>query len=530
MAGIEITFGQTNSPLVSDAVSIARKLPGFQQRADGKRSFYSVAVPLADAIASQTTCNELLSLVGITSRWQSTRLTLDGEQFGRRELDSQLRSICECFQSRAESQLGDEYCSGKQHPAAEATCFGCRKLGGVSRSSHAYASDARWFHYGEVSPDASRFDVAKSTIIAKLEERAARSLCRHCPAFDLARVGADVETLPDFIDLGGESRFEIQRSTVNPQRVLGIQPRPDPLPKLTIDFDAVLRSVGVKVDPENESASTRTIPTVRYTDVAGMDRAVAEIRDIVELPIKQPTYFTSLGLRPHRGVILYGPPGNGKTLLVKAVATESDAHLEIINGPEVLSKWVGESERKLRDIFDRAKQLQPSIVLIDEIDAISSDRDGMRQHHDVVLISQLLALLDGIEELGNVFVVGTTNRLEAIDPAIRRPGRFDYHICVPLPDAAGRRAILSVHLTRLKFQGESALSWLAESTDGWSGAELAAVCREAGLVAIKRSVRAGLPADAVQITEADLRLAFTDFGTKRADLGSRAPLSAPEAR
>ena len=520
MPAIEITFGQTNSPLVADAVSLARKLPSFRQQLEGKRTVYSVVVPLADAIASETICKGLLSLVGVSSRWQTTRLTLDGEQIGRRELDTQLRGICECFQSRSESQMGDEYCSGKQHPAAEAACFGCRRLGGVSRSPSAYGDAPRWFHYGEVSQDSSRFDVAKPMIIAKLEERAEKHLCRHCPAFDIARVRADVETLPDYVDLGAESSFEIQRSTVNPQRVLGFQPRPEPMPSLAIDLDAILRKIGA-ADGSDEAASLqRAVPSVRYSDVAGMDRAVGEIRDVVELPIKQPAYFAALGLRPHRGVILYGPPGNGKTLLVKAVATESDAHLEIINGPEVLSKWVGESERKLRDIFERAKRLQPSIVLIDELDAIASDRDGMRQHHDVVLISQLLALLDGIEDLGNVFVIGTTNRLEAIDPAIRRPGRFDYHVFIPLPDATGRLAILGVHLGRLKFKGESAVAWLAESTAGWSGAELAAVCREAGLVAIKRAVRAGLAADAVQITDEDLRLAFTELGTKRAGLGA----------
>jgi transitional endoplasmic reticulum ATPase len=518
MASIEVTFGITNSPLVSDAVSLAKKLPGFQEKTEGKRPTYSVAVPLADAISSTAICSGLLSLIGISLRWQSTRLTLNGEPIGRRELDIQLRSISECFKARAESEMGDEYCSGKQNPAAEATCFGCRKLGGVSRSLSTYGSEPRWFHFGAVSQDSQRFDVGKPTIIARLEERAEKSLCRHCPAFNLARVRADVETLPDSIDLGAESGFEIHRSAVNPERVLGIQPRPEPKPNFENGIAAMLRNIGIEEDSDEKAQPQRTVPTVRYSDVAGMDRAVGEIRDVVELPIKQPAYFTALGLRPHRGVILYGPPGNGKTLLVKAVATESDAHLEIINGPEVLSKWVGEAERKLRDIFERAKQLQPSIVLIDEIDAISSDREGMRQHHDVVLISQLLALLDGIEDLGDVFVIGTTNRLDAIDPAIRRPGRFDYHIYVPLPDAHGRLAILGVHLARLKFQGEAAVAWLAESTEGWSGAELAAVCREAGLVAIKRAVRTALPAEQVQVTSDDLRTAFTELGKKRSGL------------
>jgi transitional endoplasmic reticulum ATPase len=520
MTGIEVTFGNTTSSLVSDAASIARRLPGFRQRAEGKRNIFSVTVPAHDAIASSSLCSDLLSLIAISSRWQTTTLTIDGEQIGRRELELQLRSSNSCFLARAESQLDDAYCSGKQHPTDESTCFGCRQLGGVSRSLTSYDNSPRWFHYGEVAADAATFAVSKPTIISKLEERAARSLCRHCPAFQLSRVHQEVESLPDCIQLGNESQFVIRRSTVNPDRILGIQPRPEPTPSLSLNLGSILGKVGAEQEDDfSEESTARSIPAVRYTDVAGMDRAVSEIRDVVELPIKQPAYFTALGLRPHRGVILYGPPGNGKTLLVKAVATESDAHLEVINGPEVLSKWLGESERKLREIFERARRLQPSIVLIDELDSISSDRDGMREHHDVVLISQLLALLDGIEDLGNVFVVGTTNRLEAIDPAIRRPGRFDYHIYVPLPDLEGRRAIVGVHLARLKFVSDSAPKWLAESTEGWSGAELAAVCREAGLVAIKRAVRAGLPAEAVQITNEDLRQAFAALGVKRSGLG-----------
>ncbi len=519
MDRVEVVFGQTTSSLVSDAASIARKLPGFAQRAEGRRNCYSVAVPVQDAIKSPSTCNDLLALIGISSRWQTTQLTIGGEPIGRRELESQLRGIFDCFQARSESQLGDDYCSGKQHPADEASYFGCRRLGGLSRSIDRHDRDPKWFHYGELSPDSSNFQVSKSTIAAKLEDRASRSMCRHCPAFHMERVRSDVESLPSEIALGQDSAFEISRSTVNPARVLGIQPRQDSIGGISLDLESIARKISEDQDDSDEPASSRTVPSVRYGDVAGMDRAVGEIRDVVELPIKQSEYFTALGLRPHRGVILYGPPGNGKTLLVKAVATESNAHLEIINGPEVLSKWVGESERNLRKIFDRAKKHQPSIVLIDEIDSISSARDEMSHHHDVVLISQLLALLDGIDDLGNVFVVGTTNRLDAIDAAIRRPGRFDYHIYVPLPDRGGRLAILGVHLSRLKFRGDSAPSWLADSTEGWSGAELAALCREAGLVAIKRAVRAGVAAESVLISDEDLRSAFAELGTKRSGLG-----------
>ena len=195
---------------------------------------------------------------------------------------------------------------------------------------------------------------------------------------------------------------------------------------------------------------SRNVPKIFYKDIAGQDDALKQLRDICELPLKHSDYFTSLGLTPHRGVILSGPPGNGKTLMAKAVATESDAHLELINGPEILSKWVGQSEENLRGVFERARALAPSIILIDELDAIAPQRAEMMQQHQITLISQMLVLLDGMEDRGRVIVIGTTNRLEAVDPAIKRPGRFDYHIQVPLPNEVGREAIIRLHFSKLR--------------------------------------------------------------------------------
>ena len=179
------------------------------------------------------------------------------------------------------------------------------------------------------------------------------------------------------------------------------------------------------------------MPNVRYADIAGQDQALAALRQIVQLPLTHADYFAALRVEPQAGILLYGPPGNGKTLLAKAVATESQAHLEIISGPEILSKWVGESEAQLRQIFARCRQWAPSVLLIDEIDCLAPRREGMSQQYNVQLIAQLLVLLDGLEARGRVAVVAATNRLEALDPAICRPGRFDYHIEVPLPDRSG---------------------------------------------------------------------------------------------
>jgi transitional endoplasmic reticulum ATPase len=220
-------------------------------------------------------------------------------------------------------------------------------------------------------------------------------------------------------------------------------------------------------------------------------------------------------VEPHQGVLLYGPPGNGKTLIAKAVAGEANAHLEIINGPEVLSKWVGESEANLRNIFGRAKALAPSVVLIDEIDALAGTRNKVTHQHEISLISQLLVLLDGLEARGKIAVIATTNRVEALDPALRRPGRFDYHIEVSPPDLSGRQAILNVHLSKLKLAEAIIPARLAEETDGFSGAELAALCREAGLLAIRRALKENLPASETRVLRDDLIAAIQSIKGKR---------------
>ena len=197
------------------------------------------------------------------------------------------------------------------------------------------------------------------------------------------------------------------------------------------------------------------------------------------------------------------------------MATESNAHLEIISGPEVLSPWLGQSGENLRGVFARARRWAPSIVLIDELDSLAPRRALLSQHHDVQILSQLLVLLDGLEARGRVVVIGTTNRLEALDPAICRPGRFDYHIEVASPDRRGRAAVLRVHLARLKTRRAFELDDLIARTHGFSGAELAALCREAGIQAIRRGIVQGLSAARLVVTQQDVREALLSLRAKR---------------
>ncbi len=240
------------------------------------------------------------------------------------------------------------------------------------------------------------------------------------------------------------------------------------------------------VDILEKPVTATTIPKVTYEDIGGLHEVIAKIRELVELPLRHPELFQRLGIEPPKGILLYGPPGTGKTLLAKAVANESDAYFIAINGPEIMSKFYGESEQRLREIFEEAKKNAPAIIFIDEIDAIAPKRDEVIGEVERRVVAQLLALMDGLEARGQVIVIGATNRPNALDPALRRPGRFDREIEVPMPDKQGRLEILQIHTRHMPLAEDVNLEELAEMTKGYTGADLAALAREAAMHALRR--------------------------------------------
>ncbi|MBW9140659.1 MAG: AAA family ATPase, partial [Candidatus Aramenus sp.] len=227
-------------------------------------------------------------------------------------------------------------------------------------------------------------------------------------------------------------------------------------------------------------------PRVTYEDIGGMKNVIQKIRELVELPLRHPELFKRLGIEPPKGILLYGPPGVGKTLLAKAVANETEAYFTSINGPEIMSKFYGESEQRLREIFDDAKKHAPAIIFIDEIDAIAPKRDEVIGEVERRVVAQLLTLMDGLENRGNVIVIAATNRPNAVDPALRRPGRFDREIEIPLPDKQGRLEILQIHTRNMPLAKDVDLERIADITHGYTGADLSALVREAAMIALRR--------------------------------------------
>ncbi|MDP2766918.1 MAG: CDC48 family AAA ATPase, partial [Candidatus Methanoperedens sp.] len=267
------------------------------------------------------------------------------------------------------------------------------------------------------------------------------------------------------------------------------------LNKMTVtgdDFNNALREM-------NPSALREVFiesPNIHWSDIGGLEDAKQELKEAVEWPMKYSMLFKQSGAHPPKGILLYGAPGTGKTMLAKAVATESEANFISVKGPEFLSKWVGESEKAVRETFRKAKQAAPCIIFFDEIDSITPTRGtGSDSHVSERVISQMLSEIDGLEELHNITVIAATNRPDIIDPALLRPGRIDRLVYVTPPDKEARYEIFKVHTSKTPLNSDVDLNKLAEDTDGFTGADIASVCNEAAILAIREYVNSGKPVD-----------------------------------
>jgi transitional endoplasmic reticulum ATPase len=254
------------------------------------------------------------------------------------------------------------------------------------------------------------------------------------------------------------------------------------------DFKEALK----KIEPSAMREVFVEVAEVHWDEVGGLEEVKQSLIEAVEWPLKYPEAFAAVGVRPPRGILLYGLPGTGKTLLVRALATESNLNFISVKGPELLSKWVGESERAVREIFRKARQAAPALVFFDEIDSIVPSRgSGPDSNVTERVVSQFLTELDGLVELKDVVTIAATNRPDLLDSSMLRPGRFDRLIYIPMPDMQARKRILEIYLSRMAASGAIA-QWLAEMTEDFSGADLEMLCREAGMLALKEHITPGM--------------------------------------
>ncbi|RMW37415.1 MAG: AAA family ATPase [Nitrosopumilus sp.] len=250
--------------------------------------------------------------------------------------------------------------------------------------------------------------------------------------------------------------------------------------------DAVLITQKTVFHIAEKGETLRGVPQVTYEDIGGLTDEIKKVREMIELPLRHPEIFEKLGIEAPKGVLLYGPPGTGKTLLAKAVANESNAHFISISGPEIMSKFYGESEARLREIFKEAREKAPSIIFVDEIDSIAPKREEVTGEVERRVVSQMLSLMDGLEARGKVIVISATNRPNAIDPALRRPGRFDREIEIKVPDKKGRKDILAIHSRNMPLSDDVNVDKISAISHGYVGADLEYLCKEAAMKCLRR--------------------------------------------
>lgn len=368
----------------------------------------------------------------------------------------------------------------------------------LPKTKMAAYSGVYWYQFGDFD-DYQNWLVDKEKLLFALLEEAWDHKLWLCPSFDPNRISAIVQRLPDVLKTTDRGNWRVLEDDIVENgkvvsKPIGVMHKKivddvytEPLKK---SLATTINGTEDQIDETKEpKEATRNIPKTSFKDVGGIDPLLGRIREVIELPLKKPELFEHLHIKPHRGILLYGPPGCGKTMVAKAIAHEIEAHFISVKGPEVLNKYYGQSEENLRNLFEEARELQPSIIFFDEIDAIAQRRsasDNLRM--DARIVNQLLSLMDGVEAYGHVCVMAATNRIELIDEALLRPGRFDYKMEIPLPNEAGCKAIFDIQTNGMPFNSAMNFESIYKRLNGFSGAEIAYTAREAAYNCLRRNV------------------------------------------
>ena len=496
----------------------------------GRPRHYSLAIR-QEALVENV--RRIESLHRVISRWSGAEVSVNGEPLAFHDVQGVLNAIADiasCWRQQ-KKQAGDG-----ANPCRACFALGCQQLRfaasagfpGIPRDHPA------WYAVGGFDGKAVTLD--KPALFAQLDTRLNEPLVI-CPFFDRGHTERRIHDLPDTLDPAADPARWALGYAIDTRKPAWVFPRAARRLPYDVTFQPeagspfrrpataghtlAMNGQGASPLPALAPGPHRSIPAARYADVCGQEAAVEAVRDYAELPLKHPELFQRVGVRPGRGILLWGPPGNGKTLLARAVAGESGAHIEVISGPEVLSKWVGEGEQRLREVFQRAARLAPSVVLMDELDSIAGSRASDDARHLRELVSQLLVLLDGLGDRGRVLVIGTTNRPEDIDPAILRPGRIGRKVCLGPPNAKGRAALFAKLLARMPVAADVRPDALAARTAGFTGAQIEHAVNEAGLLAVKEAVVHQLAADSVRVSMEHFQHAIMGGGQSLGTRGGR---------
>ncbi|MBC8206406.1 MAG: AAA family ATPase [Kiritimatiellaeota bacterium] len=478
---IKLIIPQTSSSYLPKALAMARKFSAFEEPLS-KEDSYVLSVEPEELLLKH---RQLEELYAFSKGWKGTQLYIGDKLADAGSLQSALM-VFSCADQKEASIFPEDFCQPAGDPG-----WGCIRLGKKidPRLPHsAYQLNDNyayyWFRVGRFSENQSEWLIDKNRIKTILEKEASDRYIDQCPYFDPVAVQKGVDRLPDSIPLENSSSWIVEYEETYEGST--IQKRPVSIrPKLNTGLscgDSDLDDAA-----SSSSSKERCIPNISFDDIGGVEDIVDKIREVIELPLRHPKVFEHLAIAPHKGVLLYGPPGCGKTMIAKAIANDINAHFISIRGPELFSKWLGESEENLRAIFDTAREKAPSVIFFDEIDAIAQTRSSSESNrHGAMFVNQLLTLMDGMETYENVCVIASTNRPELLDEAIMRPGRFDYTLEVRHPTPAGCRKIFEIKTRSMPLSSSIDKNQMAAQLDGFSGADIAFTVREAAYNCLRR--------------------------------------------
>jgi transitional endoplasmic reticulum ATPase len=513
---VTVSFDRMKSRKYRDAVAAARQFSTFTEASDAEPRNVVLA-PVSECLAKRKLFEELYDLI---KGWAASSVKLEGEELRPYELFNRFGAVLRCAEGFADMGDRTRYCAHENGSEG----WSCRHLTAIKRhlDKQGYYLTEYWYKFGKFISEGV-WQIDRLALTACLAQEATEKELHCCPYFSMKTVRRIVSELPDEIDTRGSDYWDI----VYREDFFGTEIKMSPVGVRHrsasgqgqrksgsggVSFkDGVLRL--------ESSQRTRYIPAVTFEDIGGVEKVIEQIREVIELPLKRPDIYQHLGIVPHKGILFYGESGNGKTLIAKAIANETDAHFIPVSGSELISKWYGESESNLRDVFDEAREMQPSIIFFDEIDSVAqhrSDADGARVESRFV--NELLVMLDGMESYENVMVLASTNRPDLLDEALLRPGRFDYKIEVAKPDEAGCLSILGISSRDMPLEPSLELKALVPLLLGRSGADIAFVAKEAAMNALRRTAditelikgtnKSAADVKGIRVSEADFRQAL----------------------
>jgi transitional endoplasmic reticulum ATPase len=483
---LSIYFAASKTPDYNTVIEYATLFEGFSPAGSGTK-LNVIQTTNHEILAKYDAFQQLMRAIG---GMKSAGITFRGIETDPLSFSRNTRDIVECYLGHQNAENKAEYCSADPH------CWGCRQLKGIilRQDLVPYNENARyWYQYGAFV-NKKTWRINKEELTQALTEIVENKSIDFCPAFQFAFFRRLVAELPATLDLTdtknwGEIYAEEIVSDMRKWQPVNVYYKSTVTAAPAKDAVKAASAAQATRDRISENRHLRNIPETSFDDIGGIEDIIQNIREVIELPIKRPEIYDHLGIRPYRGILLWGEPGNGKTLIAKAIAHEVNAHFIPIAGPDILNKSFGESEKNLRDIFFEAMELQPSVIFIDEIDSIAQDRlAGEASKWYATVVNQLLALMDGVKEFGNVTVLASTNRPDLLDPALLRPGRFDYKLEVRRPNLYGCKKILEIATRDMPLDKDVDLFAFAEIVLGYSAAEITFIAREAALVALRRSV------------------------------------------